>query len=150
MWCACKGEYGPTTRGPGEVDRGDVNGRMFDFVANLPDGDDWQIRIRDNSLSVGYGNAGASEALPPVALDAKETENVWKLIDALDLETRKKSKIDDEDGYFQLRLREPSGDEHHDVVTVYVSRSDDDDDVAALAKYLRTLVTKYHRKKPTF
>ncbi|MEO8703203.1 MAG: hypothetical protein ABI867_24365, partial [Kofleriaceae bacterium] len=103
---ACKtgGDYVQNSGrgGNGENDRGEVNGRMFDFVSNKPEGDDWQIRIRNNSMSVGYGNETETEN-KVIALSDKETAKVWTLIDALDLENRKKGKKDEDEGWVQLR-----------------------------------------------
>jgi len=150
LGCKAGGEYAQGAREPGDVDRGEVNGRMFDFVSNKPEGDDWQIRIRDNSMSVGYGNADTSEDLGTINLDKKETKKVWKLIDALDLENRKKGKKDEDEGWVHLRIREPGGDEGHDVIEVYVSRANADEEVTDLAEYLRTIVAKYRKEKPNF
>jgi hypothetical protein len=148
--CKVGGEYAENTRNAGDVDRGEVNGRSFEFVSNKPEGDDWNIRIRDSSMSVGYGSEEKSESLGTIQLTSKETTKVWKLIDELDIENRKQGKKDEDEGYVMLRLRLPGGDEGHDLVTVYVSRATDDDDVIALADYLRSLVGKYRKEKPNF
>ncbi len=149
--CKVGGEYAENTRTAGDVDRGEVNGRSFEFVSNKPEGDDWSIRIRDSSMSVGYGSEEKSENLGTIQLTKKETDKVWKLIDALDIENRKTGKKDEDEGYVMLRLRLPGGEEDgHDLVTVYVSRATDDDDVIALADYLRGLVGKYRKEKPNF
>jgi hypothetical protein len=147
--CGAGGAYAPSNRAGGEVDRGEANGRMFDFVSNKPEGDDWQIRIRGSSMWASYSNEDKSDDLGTTNLDAKETAKVWKLIDALELEGRKKGKKDEDEGYVQLRLREP-GEENHDFITVFVSRADPPDEVVELAEYLRTLVAKYHKEKPNF
>jgi hypothetical protein len=150
--CACKvgGEYAQNTRTTADVDRGETNGRSFEFVSNKPEGDDWQIRIRDSSMSVGYGNEAKSENLKPVNLDQRETKKVWKLIDAMEIEKRKKGKKDEDEGYVMLRLREPGGEAGHDATVVFISRASEDDELLALAEYLRTLVGKYHKEKPNF
>src|SRR4051812_40636024 len=84
--CNPGGTYRKSERaGAGEVDRGETNGRMFDFVSNLPDGDDWQIRIRDDSMWAAYANGSDEKQLGTVSLDPKESRKVWKLIDELDL-----------------------------------------------------------------
>src|SRR5262245_52084224 len=50
---ACGGTYAQNTREAEGADRGETNGRSFEFVSNKPEGDDWSIRIRDTSMSVG-------------------------------------------------------------------------------------------------
>ncbi|HVK84538.1 MAG TPA: hypothetical protein VM513_10555 [Kofleriaceae bacterium] len=149
---ACKtgGEYVTGDRGPSEVDRGEANGRMFDFVSNKPEGDDWQIRIRGTSLWVSYGNEDSTDELGARNLTDKEARKVWKLIDKLEIPERKKGKKDEDEGYVQLRLREPGGEEGHDIFQIYVSRATEDDDVLELAEYLRELVAKYHKEEPNF
>jgi len=147
--CHPGGSYAQSGRAGGGIDRGEVNGRMFDFVSNKPDGDDWQIRIRGASIWVAYAKEANSDKLGTRGLDDKQATKVWKLIDALDLTSRKPGKKDEDDGYVMLQLREP-GDEHHDIYTVYVSRSTDDDDVQALATYLQDLVEKHFKERPNF
>ena len=149
---ACKtgGEYAQNTREAGDVDRGETNGRMFDFVSNKPDGDDWQIRIRGNSIWASYSLEDSSDELPAKELTNKESDKVWKLIDALEIAERKKGKKDEDEGYVSLRLREPGGEEGHDIFEVYISRATEDDDVLALAEYLQELIFKYHKEKPNF
>jgi hypothetical protein len=148
--CHPGGEYAQNTRAGADVDRGETNGRSFEFVSNKPEGDDWTIRIRDRSMSVGYGNEEKSEDLGTIKLDNKETTKVWKLIDALEIDKRKKGKKDEDEGYVLLRMRDPGGEDGHDLTTVYVSRGTDDDEVIALADYLRLLVGKYRKEKPNF
>ena len=152
MIAACKtgGEYVQSDRLGSEDNAGEANGRMFDFVSNKPEGDDWNIRIRDSSMSVGYGNEDTSEDLGTINLSKKETDKVWKLIDAIGIESRKKGKKDEDEGYVMLRMREPGGDEGHEMTTVFVSRATADEDVLALAEYLRTIVGKYRKEKPNF
>ena len=151
-FAACKtgGEYVQGDRSGTDVDRGETNGRMFDFVSYKPDGDDWQIRIRGNSIWASYSHEDNSDELPTKALSSKETKKVWDLIDALDIAGRKKGKKDDEEGWVSLRLREPGGEEGHDIFEVYISRMTEDDDVLALAEYLQDLIFKYHKEKPNF
>jgi hypothetical protein len=144
------GEYAKSSRGGGDVDRGEVNGRMFDFVSNKPDDDDWQIRIRGSSMWASYSHEDTSDDLGTVNLDAKETKKIWKLIDGVNIAERKKGKKDVDEGYVQLRLREPGGEEGHDIFSVYVSRATEDEEVIALAEYLQTLIRKYHKEKPNF
>lgn len=147
---ACGGTYAQNTQSDKGLDRGETNGRSFEFISNKPEGDDWNIRIRDSSMSVGYGNEDTAEDLGTINLSSKETEKVWELIDAVDVGGRKKGKKDEDEGYVMLRMREPGGDEGHDTTTVFVSRTTDDDDVLALAEYLRTIVGKYRKEKPNF
>jgi len=122
---------------------------MFDFVSNKPDGDDWQIRIRGNSLWVSYSKDQKSDALGTKGITDKETAKIWKLIDNLELNDREKGKKDEDEGYITLRLREP-GENQHDIYTVYVTRATEDNDVVELATYLQDLVTKYFKEKPNF
>ena len=151
LWaCSPGGEYIQNERQPGDVDRGETNGRMFDFVSNKPEDDDWQIRIRDDSMWVGYGNDDNSEDLGNRSLAKRDAEKLWKKIDNLEMGERKKGKKDLDFGYIQLRLREPGGEEGHDFITIYVSRETKDEDVIALAEFLRDLVGKYYKEKPNF
>ncbi|MBA2544319.1 MAG: hypothetical protein H0V17_32040 [Deltaproteobacteria bacterium] len=147
---ACGGSYAQNTRAAEGADRGETNGRSFEFVSNKPEGDDWSIRIRDTSMSVGYGNEDTSEDLGTISLDKKETAKVWKLIDALEMSERKKGKKDEDEGYVMLRMREPGGDEGHDMITVFVSRATADEEVLNLAEYLRSIIGKYRKEKPNF
>jgi hypothetical protein len=144
------GNYAASDREPGLADRGEANGRMFDFVSNKPEGDDWQIRIRGSSMWASYSNEDNTDDLGTSNITNKEAAKVWKLIDALAIPERKKGKKDEDEGYVLLRLREPGGEEGHDIFTVYVSRATEDDEVLALAEYLRQLIGKYHKEKPNF
>lgn len=136
----------------GGADRGETNGRMFDFVSNKPDGDQWTIRIRGSSMYAAYSLGKKSDDLGSVNLTDKETRKVWKLIDALELPTRKKGKEDPDEGFVQLQLREPgeSGEDAHDIYKAYVSRETKDEDVIEIAGYLEDLIAKYHKEKPNF
>jgi len=145
--CKTGGEYVQTDREAQGVDPGETNGRMFDFVSNKPDGDDWQIRIRGSSMWASYSSEESTEDLGTKNLSAKESKKVWKLIDALEIPERKKGKKDEDEGFVQLRLREPGGEEGHDIFTVFISRGTEDEDVLNLAEYLGDLVKKYHKKK---
>ncbi len=108
---ACGGQYATTERAAGDVDRGETNGRTFEFVSNLPDGEDWQVRVRDSSMWASYSEGDESKEYKPVNLDKKETRKLWELIDNLNLPDRKKGKLDEDEGYVTLRLREPGGDD---------------------------------------
>jgi len=148
--CSTGGEYVRGERA-GASDRGETNGRMFDFVSNMPEGDDWQIRVRDSSLWAAYGDGEQVEDLGTAKLTDQETDKVWRLIDDVAIPERKKGKRDEDEGYVKLRLREP-GDEQYDIYSIYVSRADagDDDEVLSLAEYLQKLIQKHFNKKPEF
>lgn len=124
---------------------------MFDFVSNMPDGDDWQIRIRDSSLWAAYGDGEKVKDLGTANLSSKDTGKVWDLVDAVEIPDREEGDPDEDEGWIELRLREP-GDETHDIFKIYVSRIDaeDDEEVLALAAQLQKLVEKYLKKKPEF
>jgi len=132
-----------------ENDRGETNGRMFDFVSNKPDGDDWQIRIRGSSLWASYAKEDKTDPLGNANLTEKETRKIWQLIDNLNLADRKKGKKDEDEGYVELRLREPT-DEQHELITRFITRATEDEDVVALAEYLQDLIKKYFKEKPNF
>ena len=144
------GSYAQGDRPAGELDRGETQGRMFDFVSNKPEGDDWQIRLRGSSLWASYSTGDSSDELGTRNLSKKEASKVWELIDALELVDRKKGRKDEDEGYVYLRLREPGGDEGYDFFEAYVSRATEDEAVIELAEYVRDLITKYHKEKPNF
>ena len=147
---ACGGQYATTDRTANEVERGEVNGRTFDWVSNLPDGEDWQVRVRDSSMWASYSEGDDIKEYKAVNLDKKETKKLWDLIDAMDIGGRKKGKQDEDEGYVTLRMREPGGEEGHDVITVHVSRATEDEDVLAVGAYLQKLILKYHKKEADF
>ena len=149
--CHFGGEYSGGGRRGGTVDRGETNGRMFDFVSDKPEGDDWQIRIRGTSLFASYSLEQRSDKYGPVNLLPAESDKVWALIDKVDVPQRKHGKKDEDGGTVTMRLREP-GDDQHDIFTIYMPRDDanDDEDVAELAKYLQKLVAKYFNERPNF
>ena len=148
--CSAGGAYERTTGRGGEADRGETNGRMLDFVSNKPDGDDWQIRIRDSSLWVAYATGTEETQLGTVNLDEKEARKVWNLIDEIDVGGRKKGKQDEDEGYVQLRLREPGGDDGHELTTIFVSRATEDEAILDLGAYLQKLIMKYFKKEADF
>ena len=148
--CKTGGEYAQGSREAGDVDRGETNGRMFDFVSYKPEGDDWQIRIRGSSLWASYSHEDHSDDLGSKNLSDKDTKKVWDLIDALDIGGRKKGKKDEDEGYVSLRLREPGGEEGHDILEIYVTRATEDEDVLALAEHLIVVIKKYYKKEPEF
>jgi hypothetical protein len=153
----CLAACGPTTT-PVEDPRGDTNGRMFDFVSTKRDGSEWTIRIRGDALWVAYAKGEKTQDYPPQTLSAKEAAKVWKLIDRLDLENRDEGAPDDDAGTVTLRLREPTSDDNeddqavlaHDLITSYVPRDTDDEDVLDLADYLIDLVQKHDGVAPAF
>ncbi|MBA3541596.1 MAG: hypothetical protein H0T79_18425 [Deltaproteobacteria bacterium] len=149
--CGAGGEYAQTDRSA-STNRGETNGRTLDFVSNRPEGDDWEVRVRGNSLWASYGDQDKIKALSTVRLDRKETDKVWRLIDAMELPERKKGKKDEDSGFVILVLREPGGDDDkHDVFTVYISRdADEEEELEKLALYLQDLIKKYHKVEPEF
>jgi hypothetical protein len=148
--CKAGGNYETGVRQSNEVDRGETNGRMFDLISNKPDGDDWQIRIRDSSMWAAYADSEKEIQLGTVNLDSKETRKIWKMIDDIDLGGRDQGEPDDDTGYLQLRLREPGGEENHDLISIYVSRATDDESIVELGAYLQKLILKYHKRKADF
>jgi hypothetical protein len=148
--CKAGGNYEQSTMSGGEADRGEVNGRMFDLISNKPDGDDWQIRIRDSSMWAAYASGTDETQLGTVNLTPGESRKVWKLIDDLDLGGRDPGERDDDAGYLQLRLREPGGEEGHELISIYVTRSTDDEMIVELGTLLQRLILKYHKKQAEF
>lgn len=146
---ACRGEYGGSSFASITPNRGETNGRMFDFVSDKPDGDDWQIRVRGDSLWASYAHEAKTDQLGTRTLTAKQAETLWELIERLDLTSRRAGKKDEDNGTVTLRIREPGAD-NHGLYTVYVSRATEDEDVIALGNYLRTLVTKHFSETPNF
>ncbi len=145
------GAYVQSDRQDDSADRGETNGRTLDFVSNRPEGDDWEIRIRGSSLWASHGDQDKIKSLPPVNMDRKETDKVWRLIDAMNLGERKKGKKDEDDGFVTLVLREPGGDnDQHEIHTVYISRDSGDEDLTNLALYLQTLIKKHHKVAAEF
>jgi hypothetical protein len=140
------GEYSTSTQRFGHSERGETNGRMFDYVAMTPEGDQWEVRLRGTSMWVAYSLEDKLESFKPVNLATAESDKVWKLVEAIDLPSRRRGKIDEINGTVMLRLREP-GDEDHDLYTVYFSREAENQKVGALAKQLISLIKKYHQEK---
>jgi hypothetical protein len=147
--CAAGGNYVQGDRQVGNTDRGETNGRRFDFVSNKPELDDWQIRVTGSSMWVSYGRDATSEKLGSINLTDKEARKLWKLIDALDIPDRKPGRKDEDDGYVSLQLKEP-GDDGGERYLVYVSRASKDKDLLALATYLQDLTEKYKKERPSF
>jgi hypothetical protein len=149
--CNPGGEYAGGSVMARDPDRGETNGRMFDFVSNRAEGDDWNIRIRGTSMYASYGNGDKTKTLGTQNLTAKETDKIWALIDKVDIPSRKAGKKDDDAGYVELRLREP-GEQQHDIYTVYIPRDNDsiDDDTTELIAYLQKLVQRHFKTDPNF
>ena len=144
------GDYVQGDRRGGDVDRGETNGRRFDFVSNKPQLDEWQIRVTGSSMWVSYAKDESADKLGSINLTDKETRKLWKLIDALDLPNRKKGKKDEDEGYVSLQLKEPGADETGGLYLVYISRASEDEDLIALATYLQDLTEKYKKERPHF
>jgi hypothetical protein len=150
--CHVGGEYqGSSMVNEAATQTGETNGRMFDFVSDKPEGDDWQIRVRGTSIWASYSKDTKTDKLGGAKnLTEDESVKLWNLIDALDLPSRKQGKVDDDNGTVTLRLREPTDDGPHDLYTMHYSRDTEDDDVIALAEYLQKLVEKHFGEKPNF
>ena len=142
------GTYVQNGRQEGDVDRGETNGRRFDFVSNKPDLDEWVVRVTGSSMWVSFAQEESTDKLGSINLTDKETRKLWKLIDALDIASRKGGKKDEDEGYVSIRLKEPGedGERHH----IYISRASEDRDLLALARYLQDLTEKYKRERPNF
>ena len=149
--CKTGGNYVDDRRPTGGGDRGDTNGRSFDFVSTKPDGDEWTIRFRGNSMWVAYSIDDKNDDLGSFNLTAKEVKRIWNLVDDLDLPGRRTGYIDDADGTVLFRLREPTGTEDgHETYTIYVSRTTEDDAVLEIADYLRRVVKRHTKEEPNF
>jgi hypothetical protein len=148
--CGAGGKYADSDRVAGNNPRGETNGRNFDFVSYLPDGEDWQVNIRDSKLWAAYSEGEDSKEYKPVNINSSETEKLWALIEEVNLFDRKKGKKDEDEGYVMMRLREPGGEEGHDVVSVFVSRATKDEAVLDLGAYLQKLIMKYYKKEADF
>jgi hypothetical protein len=144
------GTYVQGDRQGGDVDRGETNGRRLDFVSNKPEQDDWQIRVTGSSMWISYGREDSTDKLGSINLTEKETRKLWKLIDALDIPSRKPGKKDEDEGYVSLQLKEPGGEDGGERHHIYISRASKDADLAALAIYLQDLTEKYKKERPNF
>jgi hypothetical protein len=148
--CSPGGNYVQGQRQAGQVDRGETNGRRFDFVSNKPEQDDWQIRVTGSSMWVSWSHEDTSDKLGSINLSDKETRKLWTLIDALDIPNRKIGKRDEDEGYVSLQLKEPGGDRGGELHHIYISRATDDEDLLSLARYLQDLTEKYKKERPNF
>lgn len=147
LFFACKGgQYSSSTQRFGGSERGESNGRMFDYVAMSPDGDQWEVRLRGNAMWVAYSLEDKLESFRPVTLTTVEADKVWALVEKIDLSSRRRGTLDEKNGSVLLRLREP-GEEEHDIYSVYFSREAENKKVLALADYLSKLVKKYYNEK---
>lgn len=140
----CGPAIGPAPEDP----RGETNGRMFDMVSNKPDGSEWTMRLRGDSMWVAYSDTEGGEDRGPYTLTAKEARKVWELIDAADLPDLEEQDIDPEVGSVLLRLREPTGDGDHELIEANVPRDTEDEAVLDLADYLVTLIQRYTKVAP--
>jgi hypothetical protein len=144
------GSYTQSGRQGGDVDRGETNGRRFDFVSNKPDLDEWVIRVTGSSMWVSFAQEESTDKLGSFNLNEKETRKLWNLIDAIDIPHRKIGKKDEDEGYVSLQLKEPGGEDGSAVRRIYISRASNDEDLIALATYLQDLTEKYKKERPHF
>lgn len=128
--------------------RGDTNGRMFDFVSAKPDGSEWTVRVRGDSMWVAYADGSEAKELDAVTLSSKEARRLWTLIEDAAIYDREEGEPDEEVGSVLLRLREPTEDGEHDLVSAWVPRDTDDETVIDLASYLIDLIEKHHQIAP--
>ncbi len=146
------GTYIQNGRQEGQVDRGETNGRRFDFVSNKPDLDEWVVRVTGSSMWVSFAQEESTDKLGSINLTDKETRKLWKLIDAMDIPHHKKGKKDEDEGFVALQLKEPGREDGGEVHRIYISRAtaNKDEDLKALAVYLQDLTEKYKKKQPSF
>jgi hypothetical protein len=146
------GTYVQNGREEGQVDRGETNGRRFDFVSNKPDLDEWVVRVTGSSMWVSFAQEESTDKLGSINLTDKETRKLWKLIDAMDIPHRKKGKKDPDEGFVALQLKEPGGEDGSEVRRIYIPRAaaNKDEDLKALAIYLQDLTEKYKKERPSF
>ena len=147
---ACKGTYATGSGMTSHTnERGETNGRSFDFVSTKPDGSEWTIRVRGSAMWVGYAKGKKTDELGSFSLSDEEYDKLWGLVDGVDIPSRKAGKVDPEHGTVSLHLRAVTR-KGHDLETVFVSRDTDDEDVIALADYLATLVENHKNERPAF
>ena len=135
--------------GPGPDDRrGDTNGRMFDFVSDKPDGAEWTIRARGDSLWVAYSTRKEDKELGETTLTPKEAKKLWALVDDVSVDRDEEVDPEADDGgvgTVLLRIRQPTDDGDHDIISVYVPRDTENQSVIDLANYLIDLVARHHK-----
>jgi hypothetical protein len=148
---ACKGSYG---KGSGmssfSEQRGETNGRSFDFVSTKPDGAEWTIRIRGSAMWVAYAKGKKADELGSFNLTDAEYDKLWGLVDSIDLPARREGKIDPKHGTVSMHLRSVDDGGEHELHTVFVSRDTADDDVIDLADYIASLVEHHKKERPAF
>ncbi len=148
---ACKGSYG---KGSGMVSesgqRGETNGRSFDFVSTKPDGAEWTIRIRGTAMWVGYAKGKKTDELGSFNLSDAEYTKLWALVDTVDVPSRREGKIDARHGTVSMHLRSVTEDGDHQMHAAFVSRDTEDDDVIDLADYIATLIERHKKERPAF
>lgn len=127
--------------------RGDTNGKSFDFVSHKPNGGEWTFRLRGRSLWVAYSTADEEEDLGTHKLTDREFDDLWIAIEALDLAGRKRGLPDKFDGTYTLRQRDP-GDVEHDLYLVYVSRATEEEAVLEFVAVLEDIVEEHTGEKP--
>lgn len=140
--------------GPSPDDRrGDTNGRMFDFVSQKPDGAEWTVRVRGNSMWIAYADAKDTKELGPETLSDKEARKLWGLVDEVAVDDEEEippgGDVSEEIGTVLLRIREPTEDEH-EIISIYLPRDTDNDSVIDLANYLIDLAKAHHEIEPAF
>jgi hypothetical protein len=148
---ACKGSYG---KGSGmssfSEQRGETNGRSFDFVSTKPDGAEWTIRIRGSAMWVAYAKGKKSDELGSFNLTDKESDKLWSMVDTIDIPSRREGKVDAKHGTVSLHLRSVDDDGEHELHTVFVSRDTEDEDVIDLADYIASLIERHKQERPAF
>lgn len=147
----CKGSYG---KGSGmasfSAERGETNGRSFDFVSTKPDGSEWTIRVRGTAMWVAFAKGKKADELGSFNLTDVEYDKLWALVDTVDIPSRRPGAVDPKHGTVSLHLRTVADDGEHDLHTVFVSRDTEDEDVLDLADYLATLVEQHKNERPAF
>ena len=148
---ACGGTYARGGGMPSFRDqRGETNGRSFDFVSTKPDGAEWTIRVRGTAMWVAYAKGKKADELGSFNLSDAEYERLWSLVDTVDLPRRREGKIDPKHGTVSMHLRSVDDDGAHDLHTVFVSRETSDDDVIDLADYIASLIERHKKERPAF
>jgi hypothetical protein len=145
---------GPTARPASGDRRGDTHGRMFDFVSQKPDGSEWTIRIRGDSMWLAYATGEEARDLGPVTLGGGERDRLWSLVDEIAVDEDEELDPEEDDGEevgtVLLRIRQPTGDGDHDIISIYLARDTDNESVLDLASFLVDLVKKHHGLEPAF
>lgn len=150
--CTTGGAYVELPREGRAADRGETNGTMFDMVTSTPEGDEWTIRVRGETLWAAHTGDDKVEARGAVKLARDEHARVWRLIRKVNIPRRSPGRDDPDNGSVLFRLRVPNDDgaNGHEVISYTVSRATEIEAVIELGDYLRTLIKKYHRVKVSF